>query len=87
MRPFPAAANLLIETPSEGRTAATAVLQAMMFRFLTSLPPGKVRFTIVDPVGLGETSPPSCTWPTTTSRWSPTGSGPSRSTSSSGWPT
>ena len=25
-----------------------------MLRFLTSLPPGKVRFTIIDPVGLGE---------------------------------
>ena len=25
-----------------------------MLRFLTSVPPGKVRFTIVDPVGLGE---------------------------------
>ncbi|MCU0705908.1 MAG: hypothetical protein MUF18_18220, partial [Fimbriiglobus sp.] len=29
-------------------------LQAMMLRFLTGLPPGKVRFTIIDPVGLGE---------------------------------
>ena len=29
-------------------------LQAAMFRLLTSLPPGKVRFTIIDPVGLGE---------------------------------
>ena len=26
----------------------------MMLRFLTSIPPGKVRFTIIDPVGLGE---------------------------------
>ncbi len=25
-----------------------------MLRMLTSIPPGKVRFTIVDPVGLGE---------------------------------
>ena len=25
-----------------------------MLRFLTGLPPGKVRFTIIDPVGLGE---------------------------------
>ena len=32
LRPFPAAANLLIETPTEGRTAALAVLQASMFR-------------------------------------------------------
>ena len=53
LRPFPAAANLLIETPAEGRTAALAVLQASMFRLLTSLPPGMVRFTIVDPIGIG----------------------------------
>ena len=53
MRPFPAAANLLIETPAEGRAAALAVLQASMLRFLTSLPPAQVRFTIVDPIGIG----------------------------------
>ena len=50
---FPAAANLLIETPADGRSAALAVLQASMFRLLTSLPPGQVRFTIVDPIGIG----------------------------------
>ncbi|HMF35776.1 MAG TPA: FtsK/SpoIIIE domain-containing protein, partial [Isosphaeraceae bacterium] len=53
LRPFPAAANLLIETPTEGRSAALEVLQASMFRILTSLPPGMVRFTIVDPIGIG----------------------------------
>ncbi len=53
LRPFPAAANLLIETPTEGRSAALAVLQASMFRLLSSLPPGMVRFTIVDPIGIG----------------------------------
>ena len=29
-------------------------MQAIMLRMLTSMPPGKVRFTIFDPVGLGE---------------------------------
>ncbi len=53
LRPFPAGANLLIETPAAGRAAALAVLQASMFRLLTSLPPGQVRFTIVDPIGIG----------------------------------
>jgi S-DNA-T family DNA segregation ATPase FtsK/SpoIIIE len=53
LRSFPAAANLLIETPPEGRAAALGVLQATMFRLLTSLPPGQVRFTIVDPIGIG----------------------------------
>ncbi len=53
LRPFPAGANLLIEAPAEGRAAALDVLQASMFRLLTSLPPGQVRFTIVDPIGIG----------------------------------
>ncbi len=53
LRVFPAAANLLIETNPDGRAAALSVLQASMFRMLTSLPPGQVRFTIVDPIGIG----------------------------------
>jgi S-DNA-T family DNA segregation ATPase FtsK/SpoIIIE len=51
--PFPDRANLLIEAPREGRTAAIETLQSAMLRLLTSLPPGLVRFTIVDPVGIG----------------------------------
>ncbi len=53
LRLFPASTNLLIEAPPEGRTMALEVLQASMFRLLTSLPPGQVRFTIVDPIGIG----------------------------------
>ncbi len=51
--PFPDRTSLLIETPREGRAAALGLLQAAMLRLLTSLPPGQVRFTIVDPVGIG----------------------------------
>ena len=36
--------------------------------------------------GWARTSRPSCTWPITTSSWSPAASGPSRGTSSTGWP-
>jgi hypothetical protein len=53
LRPFPGGTNLLIEHPPEGRGEALAVLQASMLRLLTSLPPGQVRFTIVDPLGIG----------------------------------
>jgi S-DNA-T family DNA segregation ATPase FtsK/SpoIIIE len=53
LRAFPGGANLLIEHPPEGRTEALNVLQASMLRLLTSLPPGQVRFTIVDPIGIG----------------------------------
>ena len=51
--PFPDRANLLIEGPAEARSASLGVLQAAMFRLLASLPPGQVRFTIVDPIGIG----------------------------------
>src|SRR5262249_53314610 len=53
IRAFPSGANLLIETPPEGRAAALGVLQASMLRLLTSLPPGQVRYTIIDPLGIG----------------------------------
>ncbi|HWE40792.1 MAG TPA: FtsK/SpoIIIE domain-containing protein, partial [Isosphaeraceae bacterium] len=51
--PFPDRSNLLIEAPRDGRAAAVGLLQAAMLRLLTTLPPGQVRFTIIDPVGIG----------------------------------
>lgn len=53
--PFPEEASLLLRASgAEGRAAAVDLLQVAMLRLLTTLPPGKVRFTILDPVGLGE---------------------------------
>jgi DNA segregation ATPase FtsK/SpoIIIE, S-DNA-T family len=52
--PFPDHCSTLLRVRDEGRAAGVNALQAMMLRFLTGLPPGKVRFTIIDPVGLGE---------------------------------
>ncbi len=52
--PFPERSLLLIKSDDAGRPAAIQILQAAMLRLLTSLPPGKVRYTIIDPVGLGE---------------------------------
>src|SRR5205807_540959 len=52
--PFPHRCATLLEVGEAGRAEAVQALQAMMLRFLTALPPGKVRFTIIDPVGLGE---------------------------------
>jgi len=46
--------RLIISASGQGRTAAVNVLQAMMFRFLTAMPAGKLRFTILDPSALGE---------------------------------
>ncbi len=45
---------LLITAEEVGRREAIEVLQLATLRFLTAMPPGKVRFTILDPVGLGE---------------------------------
>ena len=45
--------SLILRATGAGRDAAVKTLQSTMLRFLTSLPPGKVRFTILDPVGLG----------------------------------
>ena len=46
--------TLLLTAEGEGRAKGVELLRAMMLRFLTAMPPGKVRFTILDPVGLGE---------------------------------
>ncbi|HEX3870294.1 MAG TPA: FtsK/SpoIIIE domain-containing protein [Pirellulales bacterium] len=52
--PFPEKSSLVIRTSGAGRAAAVDALQAVMLRFLTAVPPGKLRFTIIDPVGLGQ---------------------------------
>ena len=46
--------TMLYETWGEGRSLANDAMQNVMLRLLTSLPPGKVRYTIIDPVGLGQ---------------------------------
>ncbi|MCA9232707.1 MAG: DNA translocase FtsK [Planctomycetales bacterium] len=46
--------RLVISARGEGRRAAVEMLQAVMLRFLTAMPAGKLRFTIVDPSALGE---------------------------------
>ena len=54
LRAVPVQSSILIKTTESGKAEANRLLQTMMIRFLTSIPPGKVRFTIIDPVGLGE---------------------------------
>ena len=46
--------SLLVQTGPEGRAAAVRILQATMLRLMTTFPPGKLKFTIIDPVGLGQ---------------------------------
>ena len=52
--PFPDRCAVVLKARDDGRPRAVEALQAMMLRFVTGLPPGKVRFTVLDPVGLGE---------------------------------
>lgn len=51
---FPDRLSLLLRAPASARAVAAEVLQAVMLRLLVLVPPGKLRFTIIDPVGLGE---------------------------------
>ncbi|MGB2822955.1 MAG: FtsK/SpoIIIE domain-containing protein [Phycisphaerae bacterium] len=51
---FPQQGSLLIRTNRDGRERSIAALHAVMLRLLTSLPPGRARFALFDPVGLGQ---------------------------------
>jgi hypothetical protein len=46
--------SLLVHSAGPTRAQGIDVLKSMMLRLVTGFPPGKVRFTIIDPVGLGE---------------------------------
>jgi hypothetical protein len=52
--PFPARASMLLQARGAGCEQAVAAMQGVMFRMLTAIPAGKVRFAIVDPVGMGQ---------------------------------
>ena len=51
---LPDAASFLVSTDGSNRDEAIAALQVAMMRSLTSIPPGKAKFTLIDPVGLGQ---------------------------------
>jgi len=51
---FPARGSLLIEAKESGQPQAMGALNALVLRLLAGSPPGKVSFTIIDPVGLGQ---------------------------------
>ncbi len=51
---FPDQLSLLVTSEPADRAQGIELLQTVGMRLLTSLPPGKVRFTIIDPSGLGE---------------------------------
>src|SRR5262249_49236274 len=51
---FPEKAALLLETKEQGRREGLRALEAVLLRAWLALPPGKLRCTIIDPVGRGE---------------------------------
>ena len=54
MLAFPNMCSLLIQSGDDGGEEAIDTLQTIMMRLMTTQPPGKVRFVIIDPVGLGQ---------------------------------
>jgi S-DNA-T family DNA segregation ATPase FtsK/SpoIIIE len=57
---FPERCSCVVRLPEnaaandQARAAALRFMQMYLFRLLATIPPGKLRFTILDPVGLGE---------------------------------
>ena len=51
---FPSPASLLIRTGPDGRTAALQLVNHVLLRALAAFPAGRLRLTLIDPVGLGE---------------------------------
>ena len=51
---FPDQASLLFETGETGSEEAIGTINTILFRLLSLGPPGKLSFTIFDPVGLGQ---------------------------------
>ena len=50
---FPDQGSLLLETRDSGNETVLATLNNIILRLLATTPPGKLAFTILDPVGLG----------------------------------
>ena len=51
---YPEAGSILFETANTGHDAAIAALNNIILRLLSVSPPGRLNFTVVDPVGLGQ---------------------------------
>jgi DNA segregation ATPase FtsK/SpoIIIE, S-DNA-T family len=45
---------LLFQATAEAKKKAIEAIQSVMLRLLATIPPGKLRFTLIDPIGLGQ---------------------------------
>jgi energy-coupling factor transporter ATP-binding protein EcfA2 len=50
--------DVLFQTHSAAKPAAIAAIQSSLLRLLAAIPPGKLRFTFLDPIGLGQNVAP-----------------------------
>ncbi|MEX0725634.1 MAG: FtsK/SpoIIIE domain-containing protein, partial [Planctomycetaceae bacterium] len=48
------ASSLILKFRGQGRRESLKILRLALYRWLTAFPPGQLRSTIIDPVGLGE---------------------------------
>ena len=55
---LPGGKSLILKGSGSGRASGVAGTQSLLLRLLASLPPGKLRFTFIDPVGLGQNAAP-----------------------------
>lgn len=51
---FPDDVSILVEHDAAGREPALGFLRTQILRMLTLIPPGRIRLTLIDPVGLGQ---------------------------------
>jgi len=56
--PFPNTKSLLIKAQSSAKAPAIAAINSLLLRLLASVPAGKLRFTFIDPIALGQNIAP-----------------------------
>jgi len=58
LQPFIGGRSVIFKVQGDGRNRAVGGTQAFLTRLLSTIPPGKLRFTFIDPVGLGQNVAP-----------------------------
>lgn len=56
--PFPGTQSLLFKSDNSAKTTAVQAIQTLCLRLLATIPPGKLRFTFIDPLALGQNVAP-----------------------------
>jgi len=55
---LPGLSSLVFKSNVAAKPTATKAIQSLLLRLLATIPPGKLRFTFIDPVGLGQNVAP-----------------------------